>query len=123
MAIDSSRLAGTAYLTVDGVNYMLVGQLKYSPSKVSRESLVGQDGPHGFKEMPRVGSISMTLRDSGTLKVGDFNTNMVDVTVVARLANGKAVSGAHMWCVDAQEVDTNDGTFEVKFEGREVVEL
>jgi hypothetical protein len=46
----SNRLAGTAYVTVDGVTVMLVGQFKYRPSKVERTTLNGMDGVHGYKE-------------------------------------------------------------------------
>jgi len=77
---------------------------------------VGQDGYHGVKEMPVAGSISFTARDAGDLTVYDFN-RMRNATVVLQLANGKTVVGRSMACVDAQEVDTTEATFDVKFEG------
>ncbi|MGS1033322.1 putative phage tail protein [Burkholderia glumae] len=43
----------------------LKGKARYSVATVKRDSLIGQDGFHGFKEMPRAGSIKMSLRDSG----------------------------------------------------------
>lgn len=122
MAIDSNRLAGVAYITVDGVQYMLAGDLSYSTSLIERKTLTGQDGVHGFSEMPHSGFISGTLRDAGNLSVSSFNA-MQSVSVLIELANGKRVTGARMWCVDAQEVKTVEGTFEVKFEGRQVQEI
>jgi hypothetical protein len=121
MADTTNRLAGTAYLSVDGKQYMLAGDLAYSVSKVKRESLKGQDRVHGYSEMPEVGSISGSFRDGGGLTVADFNA-MTNVTVVAELANGKTVVGRNMWTVDAQEVKTTDATFDVKWEGFEVEE-
>lgn len=112
----ANLLAGTAQITVDGNSYMLEGAAKYSPSTVTRTSLVGQDGYHGVKEMPVTGSISFTARDAGNLTVYDFN-RMRNATVVLQLANGKTVVGRSMACVDAQEVDTTEATFDVKFEG------
>ncbi|CAB3705503.1 phage tail tube protein [Achromobacter ruhlandii] len=112
----ANLLAGTAQITVDGNSYMLEGAAKYSPSTVTRTSLVGQDGYHGVKEMPVAGSISFTARDAGSLTVYDFN-RMRNATVVLQLANGKTVVGRSMACVDAQEVDTTEATFDVKFEG------
>ena len=122
MADTTNRLAGTAFLSVDGTTYMLSGDLSYTPSTIKRETLVGQDRVHGYSEMPSQGSISATLRDAGGLVVGDFNA-MTNVTVTLELANGKTVVGRNMWTVEAQEVKTAEGTFEVKWEGVSVEEV
>ncbi|KVO95563.1 phage tail protein [Burkholderia ubonensis] len=116
-----NRLAGTASLTVDGQNYLLVGDFEYNPSKVTRESLVGMDDVHGFSEKKRVGSISGTLRDTGSLTIADLNA-MDNVTIVAQLANGKTIIGRNMWTVEDQTVKSTDATVEVKWEGPAVSE-
>lgn len=121
MADDTQLLAGTASIAVDGTTYMLEGAFKYSPSRIKRESLLGMDGFHGWKETPVAGSISCSLRDVGNLTVADFN-RMRNVTVVASLANGKTIFGRRMGAVDVQEVDSVDAKFDVKFEGPSVVE-
>lgn len=115
-------LAGTARITANGVTYMLVGDLSYSPSSVKRETKSGQDGVHGYSEMPIPGKIGGTLRDTGSLTVADLNA-MADATVVLDLANGKTIIGRNMWTVDSQEVKTAEGTFEVAFEGPSVTEV
>ena len=117
----ANLLAGTAQITVDGNSYMLEGSAKYSPSRVRRETLMGMDGYHGVKETPIPGSISFSGRDSGNLVVEAFN-GMRNVTVVLQLANGKTVVGRNMACVDAQEVDSTEATFDLKFEGPSVSE-
>ncbi|HBO81690.1 MAG TPA: phage tail protein, partial [Cupriavidus sp.] len=58
MADTTNRLAGIAFITVDGQNYMLQADLTYRVSKVERESLVGQDTVHGYSEKPSTGMIS-----------------------------------------------------------------
>jgi hypothetical protein len=121
MANDTNRLAGTAYLSVDGVTYMLVGDFEYSPSTKNRESLVGMDGVHGYKEKPMAPHISGTLRDSAGLSVASLN-DMTNVSVVAELANGKTVVGRNMWTVESQTAKSEDGTIEVKWEGFSVTE-
>ena len=121
MADTTNRLAGIAYLTVDGQSFMVAGDLAYVVSKVSRETLIGQDAVHGYSEKPHPGSISGTLRDSGGLSVAALNA-MTNVTVVAELANGKTITGRNMWTVEAQEVKTTEGTLEVKWEGLSVLE-
>lgn len=116
MAAQTNRLAGTAYLAIDGVTYSLVGDFEWDPGAVTRESLLGMDGVHGFKEKPKGGKISGTIRDGGGLSVTSFN-NMVNVTITCELANGKLIVGRNMWSVESQSVKSEDGTFELKFEG------
>ncbi|MCH7381371.1 phage tail tube protein [Acinetobacter higginsii] len=116
MANNTNRIAGVANISVDGVTHLLSGEFTYSPADVERKSLVGQDQVHGYSEMPRAPFISATLRDSSVLTVKDFNA-MSDVTIHAELANGKTIIGRGMWTVDAQEVKTQEGTFEVRWEG------
>ena len=115
MAIDSTRLGGIAYIAVDGQNYLLRGELTYSPGNIARETVIGQDVVQGFLEKPRPPFISGTLSDSDGLTVSDFNA-MTSVTVTLQLANGKMVTGNNMWTVEAQEVDTAEGKFAVKWE-------
>ncbi|VVE12937.1 phage tail protein [Pandoraea capi] len=121
MAGNPNRLAGTASLTVDGTNYLLVGDFEYNPSSVTRETLSGQDGVHGFSEKPRPGTISASLRDAGNLTVADLNA-MDNVTVVTQLANGKTIIGRNMWTVEDQTAKSTDATIEVKWEGPQVSE-
>jgi len=118
MAIDSKRLGGIAYLAVDGKNYMLAGDLKYSPTRYTRETMTGQDRVHGFSEKPHPGFIECSVRDAGGLSVADIGM-MRNVTVTLELANGKTVVGRNMWVTDAQEVDTMEAKMTVRFEGEE----
>ncbi len=121
MADTTNRLAGVAYLTVDGTNYMLAGDFTYSVSKVSRETLTGQDRVHGYSEKPVAGKMSCSVRDAGGLSVASFNA-MTNVTVTVELANGKTIVGRNMWTVEPQEVKTAEAIFEVKWEGFSVEE-
>jgi hypothetical protein len=121
MADSTNRLAGIAYLSVDGKSYMLAGDLSYKVSSVSRETLVGQDRVHGYSEKPVAGFIAGTIRDSGGLTVADINA-MSNVTVVCELANGKTIIGRNMWTVEDQEANTTEGTIPVRWEGFSVEE-
>lgn len=113
----SNAIAGTVDLTIDGQIYQLAGEFKYSPGSMKRESLSGMDSVHGYKQTPTPPYFEGSIRDSGGLTVGDFNT-MDGVTVVATLANGKTVLGSNMWTVgEPQEVDTSEAKFTVRFEG------
>lgn len=117
MADTTNRLAGVASMMIDGVAYSLAGDFTYSTASVSRETLKGLDGVHGYKEMPRQPFISATLRDGQGVTVDNF-TNMTNVTLSIQLANGKLIIGRNMWTVgEGAEVKSEEGTFEVRFEG------
>jgi hypothetical protein len=113
---NNNRLAGTAYLAVDGVTYMLVGDFEYNVAKVTRETLTGMDTVHGFSEKPKAPHISGTLRDSNGLSVASLNA-MTDVTLTVELANGKVIIGRNMWTVEDQTAKSTDATIDVKWEG------
>lgn len=121
MTDTTNRLAGTASVTVDGVTIMVAGNFKYSPSTVKRETLIGMDGPHGYKETPIAGFIACQVRDSGGTTVSDYNSQ-TNVTVTAELANGKTIIGSGLWSVESQEVDSGDAVFDVRWEGLSVTE-
>ncbi|MDR3513783.1 MAG: phage tail tube protein [Caulobacteraceae bacterium] len=117
-----NRLAGQATLSVAGQTYMIVGELTYRVNDFTVETLKGQDGIHGTKEMAQTGMIKAKLRDSGSISVSSLAA-MRDVNVVAQLANGKVVSGNDMWRVgEPPEVNTEDGTFDIEWEGLTVSE-
>lgn len=112
----ANRLAGTAYLAIDGKNIALVGDFEWDAGSAVRETLVGMDGVHGFKEKPKINKISGTIRDTGGVSVVAFN-NLTNVTVTCELANGKRVTGRNMWQVGELPTKAEDATFELKFEG------
>lgn len=118
----NTRLAGTASITVNGRTILLVGELTYRVARVARTTLVGMDRVHGYSEMPVAGYIAGTFRDVQDLTLADFN-DMIDATVVAKLANGKTIVGTNMWSTDSQEVKAAEATFDVRFEGESVEEL
>ena len=117
MADTTNRLAGIAYVSVDGVQYALVGELSYNPGVVTRKTESGQDGVHGYSEMPFAPFIEGTFRDMGGLTVASFNA-MTNNPVVAELANGKIVIGRNMWTAETPEVDTVEAKFKVRWEGK-----
>jgi hypothetical protein len=116
------RIAGTAYISVDGKSYALVAQCSYRVNSSTRESLMGQDGYHGVKEMPAPGRIAGTFRDLAGVLVKNI-ADATDVTVVLELINGKTIVGRNMTRVgEPVEVNTEEATYEVAFEGPDVKE-
>lgn len=118
MADDTLRIAGTAFLSVDGQTLPLAGEFEYCPSTVGRKPLPGMDGIHGYSESPIPGWIKGTIRDAGGLKISDLN-DMTGVTVVCVLANGKTVTGRNMWTngEEGQSGKSTEATIEVEWYG------
>ncbi|WCT78670.1 phage tail tube protein [Novosphingobium humi] len=117
-----SAIAGTLSITIDGTNYAVSGSGTYLVSSSNRETLTGQDGVHGYKEMPQAGHIAWTGRDSNAFKIADLNA-ADGVTVVAVLANGKVIIAKNAWRDgEPAEVNTEDGTFSIRFASASVKE-
>jgi hypothetical protein len=110
------RIAGVAYLRVDGAQYALRGNLTVSIDSAEREGVPGQDGIHGFIERPRVPFIEADLSDIGGLSIETI-AGMVNTTVQAELANGKKYVLRNAWTSTARELNTADGQVTVRWEG------
>jgi hypothetical protein len=74
------RVAGVAYIRVDGAQYSLRGNLVVSIDSAEREGIPGQDGIHGYIERPRVPFIEGDLSDIGGLSIEQLR-RMSNVTV------------------------------------------
>jgi hypothetical protein len=117
-----NRIAGVAYLKVDGEQIELKGSFKYQINTVKREPLVGQSGVVGFKEMPAAPHIAGEVFDMPGTRVRRLE-DIVDATVQLELANGKTIVLRGAWWEDASEVDTEGGSYPVKFCGLEGFEV
>lgn len=116
------RLAGVAYVKVDGQQFELRGNFTVSPSAIQREGIAGQDGVHGYSENPRVPYISGDITMAVGLSVQDLD-RMTEVTVTAELANGSTYVLRDAWTVSAHEINTKDGQVSVRWEGMSCEEL
>lgn len=112
----SKKVAGVCYLKVDGTQYALRGSLTVSPDSIEREGVAGQDGVHGYKETPRVPSISADITDTDGLSL-EALLAITDATVTAELSTGKVYVLRNAWTKGGHELDTTEGQVSVTFEG------
>lgn len=115
------RIAGIAFLKVDGDLYPLRGNFTVSPSPTERTGIAGQDYVHGFQELPRVPYIEGDVSLVPELSMEDVAL-IVDSTVTAELANGKTYILYQAWCRSAFELNTREGQARVRFEGTSCIE-
>ena len=115
------RIAGTAYVKVDGKQYTLAGSLTVSPSSILREGLAGLSGVAGFKETPRVPFIEGEFYTTEGVSLPELE-RVTNATVTAELANGKVYVLRNAWHSGAVELNAAEGTFTARFEGTEGIE-
>src|SRR5262249_36370678 len=112
----AQRFAGIAFVFVDGNQLALRGNFTVSPASVERTMIAGQDGVHGYQELPRVPYIEGDISTVPNLNLTDLE-NQTDVTVIAQLANGKQYTLSNASCKAGFEANTRDGQARVRWEG------
>src|SRR6201987_3462930 len=111
----AQRFAGIAFLTVDGTQLALRGNFTVSPSNVERTMIAGQDGVHGYQELPRVPFIEGDISLIPNFSIADLEQQN-DVTVVAQLSNGKQYTRGGAVCKAGVDANTRDGQARVRWE-------
>ena len=112
----AQKFAGIAYLMVNNNQLRLRGNFTVSPSPVERTMIAGQDGVHGYQELPRVPFIEGDVSTTSDIALEDID-GMTDVQVVAQLANGRQYTLIGATCKAALEANTRDGQVRVRWEG------
>ena len=118
----AERIAGIAWVYVDGVQYPLRGNFTVSPSAVERTMIAGQDGVHGFQELPRVPYIEGDISMTGAVLLEDLEAQ-VNVTVVAQLSNRTQYTLVEGTCRSGLDGNTRDGQVRVRWEGTSCEEI
>jgi hypothetical protein len=112
----AQRFAGIAFLMIDGNQLPLRGNFTVSPSPLERTMIAGQDGVHGYQELPRVPYIEGDISMMPGISLEDILLQ-VDVTVVAQLANQMQYSLTGATVKGGFEENTRDGQVRIRWEG------
>lgn len=120
----SQRKGGITFLKVDGTQLSVKGEATYGLGKNERTAIVGQDGVHGYSEVPTAPFIEVTITDSDELSL-DTLAAITDSTLVLELANGKAVALRGAWNTnkDGLSASTKEGEIALRFEGLSAEEI
>jgi Phage tail tube protein len=112
----AQKFAGIAYVYVDGKQFPLRGNFTVSPSNIERTMIAGQDGVHGYQELPRVPYIEGDISALPDVSLDDL-VSQVNVNVIAQLANGRQYSLVGSICKANLEENSRDGQMRVRWEG------
>lgn len=122
MALCPNRIAGTAYLKVDGEQFALRGALTISIDRFERAGVAGMDGVHGYTETPRVPFIEGEFSDIGGMSLARVQ-DICNATVTAEVLTGKTYLLRNAWTSAARELDGAAGSVTIRFEGMSGAEI
>lgn len=117
-----ARIAGIAYWKVDGSQLAVRGNLTVSPTLFEKTGIAGQDGIHGYSELPVVPYIQGDVSLVEGTSVEDIDA-VTDATITAELADGRVYTLRNAWRAQRSEINSRDGQFTVRFEGMDCQEL
>ena len=118
----SERIGGTIYFKVDGVQYKVKGSWTYNIGKPKREGIMGNDGHHGFKEMPQQAYCEGTITNSADMSEEQLK-EIKDATAILELANGKIISFNKAYFAGDGNATTEEGEIDARFEAESAEEI
>lgn len=117
----ATRIAGTAFIKLDGGQLSLVGTLSIQPMSRTREGVVGMDGIHGYKESTIIPYIEAEVTKNPELSLKDIE-RVADSTVTAECADGTVYVLRNAWFAGEATLDAAEGKVTLRFEGLECLE-
>jgi hypothetical protein len=111
-----NAVGGIATLRVNGTQLSAKGDFTYMLGEPRRETVLGSDRPHGFREVPQTAYIEGTITDKGDIDLRAL-FRLKDATITLDLANGKTFVLSEAWYAGDGTVSTGEGEVPVRFEG------
>ena len=111
----ADKIAGTAFLKVDGEQISIGGTFKLAPFLVSREGVVGLSGVAGYKENNVVPYVEIEALKTPKTDLEKIQ-KVTDATVTCELASGEVWAFRNAWFSGLMELDAAEGKMTIKFE-------
>jgi hypothetical protein len=118
----AQRRGGIIQVQINGEVQDAKGSWSYNLGRPVRESIIGADRPHGYKETPQPAFIEGEITDRGTLDVAAL-VSIANATVTLTLANGKVVVLRGGFFAGEGTGNTDEGNIGVRFEGDDAEEI
>lgn len=116
------RRAGLVQLQISGEVLDAKGAFTYGMGRPKRETIIGSDGVHGFKETPTPAFIEGAITDRGTLDLAALTTGR-DLTVTLTLGNGKVIVLRDAWFAGEGTASSEEAEIPVRWEGANAEEV
>lgn len=116
------RRAGLIQLQISGEVQDAKGSFSYNLGRPKRDTIIGSDGVHGFKETPQVAFIEGAITDRGNLDVAALASGR-DLTVTLTLSNGKVIVLRDAWFAGEGTASTEESEIPVRWEGANAEEI
>lgn len=116
------RRAGLIQLQVNGEIQDCKGSFSYNLGRPKRETLIGSDGVHGYKETPQVAFVEGAITDRGTLDLALLATGS-GLTVTLTLGNGKVIALRDAWFAGEGTASSEEAEIAVRWEGANAEEI
>lgn len=111
------RRGGIIQLQINGVLYEAKGNFTYGLGNPKRESIVGSDSVHGYKETPQAAFIEGEVTDRLSLDLTTLLT-AENATVTLTLANSKVIVLRDAYQVAEGTGNTEEGNVGIRFESK-----
>lgn len=116
------RVGGIIFFKINGQQYKAKGEFTYNLGRPKRETVVGAEGVHGYKETPQAPFIEGEITDSRNLSLEALVTAK-GATVTLELANEKVIALRDAFYAADGNASTEEGNIEVRFEGASAEEV
>jgi hypothetical protein len=116
------RVGGIVSVQSDGEIYKAKGKFSFNLGENKREPVIGQDGHHGFKEIPQAAFVEGSITDDGSVDLKSLVTG-TGKTITLELANGKNFSLKNAYFAEEGTGDSEEGEIPVKWFGDYGVEF
>ena len=110
------RVAGTTTIVVDGSQIPLKGSITCAFGENERESMMGLDGRHGYKETKMTPFVEVTCTLTEELDV-ELIEKVTDATIQVAFANGKSGILSNATQVNQAQYSPEEGEVTFRFEG------
>jgi hypothetical protein len=118
----ANRIGGIITFKIDGVQYAAKGNFTYNLGIPKKESVMGSDGFHGYKETPQAAFIEGEITDNVSVDIKKL-AEIKDATILLNLANSKSIVLRNAFYAHEGTGNTDEGNFPVRFEGERAEEM
>ncbi len=120
----ANKISGTIELKIDGETYLAKGSFTYGLGKAMRETILGHDKVHGFKELPSIPFIEGEITDDGSFRM-DRLGNVTNSTITLSLGNAKIMVLRNAWITNSDGLtgSSEESNVSVRFEGKSMEEV